>query len=81
MYRPKMTWLSKLIWTLLLIGFAFMVFPGVFIFHERAEPFIFGMPFTYGYIIFWWAYMCIILLIAPKINWGAKKKEKEVSDE
>ena len=58
------------------IGFAFMVFPGVFLFHERVYPLIFGMPFTYGYIMFWWAFMCAILAIAPKLNWGIKKKEE-----
>jgi len=53
-----------------------MVFPGVFLFHERVYPLIFGMPFTYGYIMFWWAFMCAILAIAPKVNWGIKKKEE-----
>ena len=80
MYRPKMSGLSKFLWFLIWTGFAFMVFPGVFLFHQRVEPYIFGMPFTYGYIIFWWAFMCIILFIAPRVNWGVKKKE-EVNDQ
>lgn len=61
---------SLLIWTLLLIGLAAMEFPGVFFFDKRAEPEIFGLPFIYGYIILWWAYMCAVMLYAYLIRWG-----------
>ena len=74
LYRPKMTGLTKLIWTLLIISFGFMVFPGVLFFHNVAEPFMFGMPFIYGYILCWWAFQCAVLLFAHKVNWGKKKE-------
>ena len=61
---------SLLIWALLLIGLAAMEFPGVFLFHQRAEPEIFGLPFIYGYNIIWWAYMCAVMLYAYLARWG-----------
>ena len=75
-----MSGLSKLLWALIWIGFGFMTFPGVLFFHQKSEPFIFGMPFIYGYIIFCWAFMCIVLAIAPKMNWGVKRDKKEEVD-
>ncbi|SMP43756.1 hypothetical protein [Anoxynatronum buryatiense] len=60
---------AKTIWTLLLIGFAIMEFPGIY-FINRIEPMIFGMPFIYSFTIVMWAYMCTILLYAYKTNWG-----------
>lgn len=73
---PKRT----LIWVLLGVGFAAMEFPGVFLFADRAEPFLFGMPFTYGYIILWWLYMCAVLLYAYRVRWG-RAPHAEVADE
>ena len=75
MYRPKMSGTSKLLWALIWLGFMIMTFPGVLFFHAKAYPFIFGMPFIYGFIIFMWAYMCIILFIAPRLNWGVKREK------
>lgn len=65
-------WTSKslVIWALLLLGLAAMEFPGVFFFHKRAEPEIFGLPFIYGYNIIWWAYMCAVMLYAYLTRWG-----------
>ena len=71
----KMSNQSKLIWILLLIGLAAMEFPGVFFFKDKSDPFILGMPFIYGYILCWWAYMCAILLFAYKTRWGQPKGE------
>ena len=74
-----MTTATKIIWTLLIIGFCFMEFPGVFFFHQKADPFIFGFPFIYGYILCWWAYMVIILFVAYKTNWGRKPERGDKS--
>lgn len=60
---------AKTIWTLLIIGFAIMEFPGIF-FINRIDPMIFGLPFIYGFTIIMWAFMCAILLYAYKTNWG-----------
>ncbi len=70
MSRPKMSGKTKAIWTLLIIGFMAMEFPGVLFFQKVSEPFIFGLPFIYGYIICIWVYMCAILLYAYRTNWG-----------
>lgn len=75
MSKNKMTGKTKLIWVLLLIGLAAMEFPGVFFFKDKVDPFILGMPFIYGYILCWWAYMCVILLYAYKTRWGQLKGE------
>lgn len=71
--RPTPT--SITIWVLLLIGFAAMEFPGVFLFDDRAEPMLFGMPFIYGYITLWWIYMCAVLLYAYRTRWGRAETE------
>lgn len=65
----KATPASKILWTAIIIGFAIMEFPGIF-FINRIDPVIFGLPFIYGFIIIMWIYMCIVLLIAYKTNWG-----------
>ena len=77
MYRPKMSWQTKLYVILLLIGFAFMEFPGVFFFQKVSDPFILGLPFIYGYIILWWFFMITVLFIAYKTNWGVKREDKK----
>ena len=74
MYKPKRSKLTILYVILLLVGFCFMEFPGVFFFKDMVDPFIFGFPFIYGYIICWWIYMCVILFIAFMTNWGYKKE-------
>ena len=62
-----------LIWILLLIGFCAMEFPGVFFFGNISQPFILGMPFIYGYMLCFWAYMCGVFWYAHKCNWGRKR--------
>jgi hypothetical protein len=64
---------KKLLYVLLLIGFMCMEFPGVFFFKDKVDPFIFGLPFIYGYILCCWAYMCVVLFVAYRTNWGDKK--------
>lgn len=73
--RPTRT--STTIWTLLLIGFAAMVFPGVLFFGHRSEPTILGFPFIYGYITLWWVYMCAVLLWAYRVSWGRHTTTRE----
>ena len=75
MSKRKMSGQSKLIWVLLLIGLAAMEFPGVFFFQNKVDPFIFGFPFIYGYILCWWIYMCAVMLFAYKTRWGQPKGE------
>lgn len=75
MKKPQRSSTNKLIWTLLIIGFAIMEFPGIF-FINRIEPMIFGLPFIYGFIIIMWAYMCAVLFYAYKVNWGKNDKEE-----
>lgn len=75
MSKRKMSGQSKLIWVLLLIGLAAMEFPGVFFFQNKVDPFIFGFPFIYGYVLCWWIYMCAVMLFAYKTRWGQPKGE------
>lgn len=70
MQRSAVTRQSVVIWVLLLLGFAAMEFPGVLFFADKATPFIFGLPFIYGYILLLWAYMCLVLLYAYRVRWG-----------
>jgi len=76
LYRPKTTLTTKIIWILILIGFAFMEFPGVLFFQKISDPFIFGLPFIYGYIICWWFYMIVIMFVAYRIKWGRERGNK-----
>ncbi len=66
---------TKVIWGLLLLGFALMEFPGVFLFRDKVTPFLFGLPFIYGYILICWAYMCLVLLYAYRTDWGRGTKK------
>lgn len=75
MEKTKRTTVNKLIWMLIIIGFAIMEFPGIY-FINRVEPMILGMPFIYGFIIIMWVYMCSVLFFAYKVNWG-KETNKE----
>ena len=63
---------KKLIWILIIIGFLAMEFPGILIIKDRVYPFIFGLPFIYGYMLICWIYMVIVMIIAYKLNWGDK---------
>jgi len=69
--------LKKAILVLLLVGFLFMEFPGVLFFKNTSEPYIFGLPFIYGYILIWWIFMCVVLFIAYRTNWGAGTQAPE----
>lgn len=65
----KMNRTAIILWSLIIFGFAVMELPGIF-FINRIEPFIGGFPFIFGFTIIMWGYMCIVLLIAYKLNWG-----------
>lgn len=73
----KMSGKAKLIWILLLIGFACMEFPGVFFFKDKSEPYIFGFPFIYAFNLIMWAYMVIVILYAYMSNWGEPKFDEK----
>lgn len=60
------------IYALIFIGFFAMEFPGILFAGDRLYPFIFGLPFLYGYILCCWAYMCMVLFYAYKTSWGKK---------
>ena len=79
MTKKKMTSKSKLIWALILIGFAIMEFPGIFLIN-RIEPMIFGLPFIYGFIIIMWAYMVAVMFYAYKTNWGKGNKNDQTDE-
>lgn len=68
---------KKVIIFLLLIILMCMEFPGVFFFKDVADPFIFGFPFIYGYILICWALICIVLFVAYKTDWGEGKLERK----
>lgn len=55
---------------LLILGFLAIEFPGILIVRERIYPFIFGVPFLYGYTFCCWAYMCSVLFYAYRTSWG-----------
>ena len=80
MSKPKRSKQNKVIWALVIIGFAIMEFPGIYIIN-RVEPMIFGMPFIYGFIIIMWAYMCAVLYYAYKVNWGHASKNGDLESE
>lgn len=83
MNKRKRSALNKSLWILLIVGFAIMEFPGIF-FINRIEPMIFGLPFIYGFTIVMWIYMCALMFIGYKTNWGKRvysvegEKYKEV---
>ncbi len=59
-----------LIGSLLLFGFAALEFPGILFVCFRVEPFIFGLPFLYGYVLCGWVFMCGVLFFAWRTGWG-----------
>ena len=70
-----------LIAALLIFGFLALEFPGILFVCEIVRPFIFGLPFLYGYILLGWLYMCLVLLYAYLTGWGKyplghKKREE-----
>lgn len=81
--RPKdakMSGKAKLFWILMLVGFACMEFPGVFFFQKMSEPYIFGLPFIYGWNLICWAYLVIVIGIAWKSNWGEPVTNPETEE-
>lgn len=62
---------QKVIWALIILGLAAIEFPGIF-FINRIEPYLFGMPFLYGFVLLVWAFMCLVLGVAYYCNWGKK---------
>ncbi len=55
---------------LLVFGFCAVEFPGILLVGDKVSPFIFGMPFLYGYLICCWIYICLVLCYAWKTRWG-----------
>lgn len=68
----KMNKWKFVIYALIFMGFFAMEFPGILFVGDRLYPFIFGLPFLYGYVLCCWAYMCIVLFYAYKTSWGKK---------
>lgn len=59
-----------LIGGMLIFGFMALEFPGILIVCQIVRPFIFGLPFLYGYMLLGWVYMCLVLLYAYLTGWG-----------
>ena len=57
---------------LIVIAFMAMEIPGIFFVRGMIKPFIFGMPFLYGYMFLCWIYVCCILFYAYRTAWGQK---------
>lgn len=70
--KKQRTPINKTLWILLIIGFAIMEFPGILFWGHRIEPMIFKLPFVYGFTIVMWIYMCAIMFIGYKTNWGKR---------
>lgn len=70
---------------LLLVGFGGLEFPGILFVMDKVYPFIFGLPFLYGYVLCGWLYMCLVLFYAYRTRWGkvpffnSDKKKKTTS--
>lgn len=59
------------IYGILLIGFLFIEFPGIFLIN-RIDPWILGLPFLYGFVLLIWAIMTLTLLYAALTAWGKR---------
>ncbi|MBQ9015328.1 MAG: hypothetical protein IJ109_04345 [Firmicutes bacterium] len=68
-----------LIAALLIFGFCALEFPGILFVCDRVTPFIFGLPFLYGYVLCGWIYMCLVLLYACRTGWGKHPLKGPVS--
>lgn len=75
MRRKTPTPVTIAIWTFVLVSLAVLQFPGILFYHDAAEPFIFGMPFIYGFNFLIWAALCVVLFIAYKLHWGRPRPE------
>jgi len=63
----------RIIWILIVICFALIVFPGVY-FINRIYPHILHIPFIYWFPLLIWAVLCALLFIGYKLRWKSKKK-------
>lgn len=70
---------SRLLWGLILLGFAAIEFPGIF-FINRAEPLIFGLPFIYGFTLAVWFVLCILMYVGYRMKWGCEDTKKEKNE-
>lgn len=77
--QKKNSSLRTALWILIFIGFLIMEFPGI-LFINRIEPMLFGMPFIYSFTIIMWVYMCILMLIGYKKNWGSPNTDDESAE-
>jgi hypothetical protein len=68
--KSKVPVKMKKIWFLIIIGLCAMEFPGILFVGKTAYPFVFGMPFLYAYMLFWWLYLCVVIFYAFRNNWG-----------
>lgn len=73
--NAKLSGKAKAIWAAIIIPFMFMEFPGVFFFQHKTDPYIFGFPFIYGWILIWWAVLVVVIGIAYFANWGEPVKD------
>lgn len=62
-----------ILWLLILMGFAVIEFPGIF-FINRIEPRLFGLPFIYGFSLVVWAYLCLLMFLGYRMEWGRKEE-------
>lgn len=65
-----------LLWSFIILGFAAIEFPGIF-FINRIEPLIFGLPFIYGFTLIVWVFLCIMMYIGYRINWGHQRGDRK----
>ncbi len=72
--------LRTTLWVLIVIGFALMELPGVYLLN-RIDPMLFGMPFIYSGTIVLWVVMCVLMFIGYQTNWGKGKDFKDKEDE
>lgn len=59
------------IYGILLVGFLLIEFPGIF-FINRIDPWVLGLPFLYGFVLFIWVIMTLTLLYAALTSWGKR---------
>ncbi len=76
-YRRNMSKSSKVLWTIILVPFLIVVFPGVLFFQDMTEPRIFGFPFIYGFVMICWLVQTVAIAVATATNWGEKKPKRK----
>lgn len=63
----------KKIWLLIAVGLGAIEFPGILFVGKAVHPFVFGIPFFYAYMIFWWLYLCLVIFYAYRNDWGRSR--------